>query len=213
MLSRLAVILDPPQLAGIAERSPWSAAGAAAILDAIQVKGRKLGNQAGTLWNALLQTEKGAGWLAKAASSPGKEGWRKASGDGVTATVRQDPKEAKPNLDRFDDTACYEEEEPMSQHIEAPALRPQELSPERKAELRTRIESLRRATRTFLGPRSADQPQAIKAFSQAWESVVRELEAMLPMQIVLQDEYRPTEIRLRSQIKFNVITALYQVIS
>ena len=72
LLSRLAVILDPPQMAGIAERSPWSAEGASAILDAIQVKGRKLGNQAGTLWNALRQTEKGAAWLAKAASPPGQ---------------------------------------------------------------------------------------------------------------------------------------------
>ena len=213
LLSRLAVILDPPQLTGIAERSPWSAAGASAILDAIQVKGRRLGNQAGTLWNALLQTEKGAGWLAKAASSQSQKGWQKASGDAVTAQVRPVPVQADADPDRYDDNDCYEQEEPMAQQIEAPVLRPQEFSPERKAELRGLIEAFRRANRALMGARVADHPESLKAFSQAWESVLRVLEPLLPMQVTFPDEYRPTEVRRRAQIKVNVVNAVYHAIS
>jgi hypothetical protein len=154
LLSRLAVILDPPQVAGIAERSPWSAEGASTILDAIQVKGRKLGNQAGTLWNALLHTEKGAGWLAKAASPPRQEGWRSASGDGVAAQVRHGPPvQAKPDPTRYDDNEEREEEESMAHQIETPVLRPQELSSDRKAEIRGQVEAFRVASRALRVPR------------------------------------------------------------
>jgi hypothetical protein len=213
LLARLAVILDPPQVARIAERSPWSAAGASTILDSIRVKGRKLGNQAGVLWNALLQTEKGARWLAEAASTPAREVWPKASGEEVAARARPGPLEADVGLDRYDDNECHEKEEPMAQQIEAPVLRPQEFSPERKAELRWLIEAFRKANRTLMSARIAEHPDSIKAFSQAWESILRVLEPMLPMQVTLPDEYRPTEIRHRAQIKVNVVNAVYHAIS
>jgi hypothetical protein len=213
LLARLAVLLDPPQVAQIAERSPWSAAGASTILDAIRVKGRKLGNQAGALWNALLQTEKGARWLAEATSTPAQEAWQKASGEEVAARARPGPLEADVGPDRYDDNDWHEKEEPMIQEIEAPVLRPQEFSPERKAELRWLIEAFRQANRTLMSARVADQPESIKAFSQAWDSILRVLEPLLPMQVTLPDEYRATEIRLRAQIKINVINAVYHAIS
>jgi hypothetical protein len=213
LLSRLAVILDPPQVARIAERSPWSAQGASTILDAIQVKGRKLGNQAGTLWNALLWTEKGAQWLAKATAPPAQEGWQRASGDGAAVQVRHGPMQVEADPEPYDDNECHEKEEAMAQQIEAPVLRPQEISPERKAELRWLIESFRQANRALMGSRVADHPETLKAFSQAWDCVLRALEPLLPMQVTLPDEYRATEIRRRAQIKVNVVNAVYHAIS
>jgi hypothetical protein len=214
LLARLGVILDPPQVARIAERSPWSAAGASAILESIKVKGRKLGNQAGALWNALLQTEKGARWLAEVATSPpAQEAWQKASGDGAALQVRHGPMQAEPDPEPYDDNESHEKEEAMAQQIEAPVLRPQEISPERKAELRWLIEAFRQANRTLMSSRVAEHPESLKAFSQAWDSVLRALEPLLPMQVTLPDEHRGTEIRRRAQIKVNVVNAVYHAIS
>jgi len=213
LLARLGVILDPPQVARIAERSPWSAAGASTILDSIQVKGRKLGNQAGTLWNALLHKEKGAGWLAKAASPKRQEDWRKASGDGAVAQVHGPPVQPETDPALYEDNEDCEEEESMAHQIDTPVLRPQELSPDRKAEIRRQVEAFRLAFRALLRPQATKEPALMKAFNQAWDDVLRSLEPLLPIQVTLPDEYRPSEIRQRSQIKTNVVNAVYDAIS
>jgi len=76
LVKALEGLLDPPQVAGIAERSPWGGEGAWAILQAIRARGRNLGNPAGALWNGLMKTEKGAPWLAMAGPVLRKAGWR-----------------------------------------------------------------------------------------------------------------------------------------
>ena len=101
----------------------------------------------------------------------------------------------------------------MAHAIETPVLRPQELSPERKAELRELIETFRRATRALMLPHATDHPETMKAFSQAWERVLRVLEPLLPLQVTLPDEYRPVAIQRRSQIKTNVVNAVYVAVS
>ena len=83
----LGAILDPHRLPGLAKRSPWTGEGAWAILQAICANGRNLGNPAGTLWNALLQIEKGAFWLTAAGPILRKEGWRTEPEDGTTMAI------------------------------------------------------------------------------------------------------------------------------
>ena len=76
LIQGLGVILDPHRIPGLVQRSPWTGEGAWAILQAIRAKGRNLGNQAGTLWNALLHPEKGAIWLTHAGPMLQQAGWR-----------------------------------------------------------------------------------------------------------------------------------------
>jgi hypothetical protein len=83
----LGEILDPHRILGLAKRSPWTGEGAWAILQAIRANGRNLGNQAGTLWNALLQTEKGASWLTSAGPILRKVGWRTEPEDGTPIAI------------------------------------------------------------------------------------------------------------------------------
>ena len=101
----------------------------------------------------------------------------------------------------------------MADPIETPVLRPQELSADRKAELRDQVEAFRRAARALMRPQATKEPELMKTFSQAWDSVLRSLEPLLPIQVTLPDEYRPSEIRQRSQIKSNVVNAVYDAIS
>ncbi len=79
----LGEILDPERIPGLAKRSPWTGEGAWAILQALRAKGRKLGNPGGTLWNALLQAEKGALWLTHAGPILRQAGWRMEPEDGT----------------------------------------------------------------------------------------------------------------------------------
>ena len=101
----------------------------------------------------------------------------------------------------------------MAHQIETPVLRPQELSSDRKAEIRGQVDVFRLASRALLRPQATKEPALMKAFSQAWDGVLRSLEPLLPIQVTLPDEYRPSEIRQRSQIKTNVVNAVYDAIS
>ena len=72
----LGEILDPPQIEAVEARSAWGEEGAWAILQAISARGRNLRNRPGTLWNALVQPDKGASWLMKAAPLLRMAGWK-----------------------------------------------------------------------------------------------------------------------------------------
>lgn len=80
-------LLDPPQLAQVESRSPWSQEGAWAILQGVKTKGKNLQSQAGVLWNALLTPAKGFPWIGKVGSALRDAGWRQLPEDG---THRQD---------------------------------------------------------------------------------------------------------------------------
>ncbi len=80
-------LLDPPQLAQVESRSPWSQEGAWAILQGLKAKGKNLRNPAGVLWNALLLPPKGSAWIGKVGSALRDAGWRQVPEDG---THRQD---------------------------------------------------------------------------------------------------------------------------
>ena len=199
----LSEILDPGTVPVIEERSPWSAKGAWAILEAIRIKGRNLGNRAGTLWNALLQFEKGAGWLARSGSCSTQAGWRKASGDGL----------AREGWVSSGGICDQVRTEALASGNEARAKRPEELSPQVKAQLRTLIEDFRQAFRTSLQGSASEKKDAIDAFAKTFQHAVEALEPWLPLQVTLLDEYRPTKIRDRHQIKTNVLGAIYRALS
>jgi len=91
--------------------------------------------------------------------------------------------------------------------------RPENFNPQVKAQLRILIENVRQAFRDFRAAPAADQRQALDAFTRAFRSAVEVLEPVLPVQVTLPDEHRPTEIRQRSQIKTNVLTAIYRAVS
>ena len=203
LCQELGKILEPSTVPVIEERSPWSAQGAWAILEAIQMKGRNLGNRAGTLWNALLQLEKGAGWLARSGSCSGQAEWRKASGDGVAAQ-------------RWASSCAKGDQvgkEAMAAGNEARAKRPEELSPQVKAQLRVVIEDFRQDLRTSLQVPPAEKKGAIDTFAKTFQQAVEALDPWLPLQVTLLDEYKPTQIRDRHQIKTNVLGAIYRALS
>ena len=252
LLQGLGAILDPHRIPGIAKRSPWTGEGAWAILQAICARGRNLGNQGGTLWNALLQTEKGAFWLAHAGPLLRQAGWQMEPEDGTpmaagsraegdrrlarmglsrlplhgAALERQQRlrdevlrRERAADLDFGEDPYDDEDptppvEEPMTQPTEPEIVkRAEELSPDVKAELRTSIETFRDATRAAVRSPAANRPGGFEDFSRSWSHIVDVLEPMLPLQVNLPDEYRPVAIRQRSQIKMNVVGAVYRAIS
>ena len=245
LLLELGRILDPLQVAVIEERSPWSAEGAWAILEAIRMLGRNLGNQPGTLWNALLKQEKGARWLAHAGPSASPKRGLSAPGHG---SVQRGPTyepggvssqrrcDTPPSWEggitdgkarRHEEILIDEDEdfrypgedddpetkEPATQPQEEPMARPEDFSPEVKAELRTSIETLRQVTRAAFRSPAANRPGGYDDFSRCWQQVVDVLEPMLPLKVSLPDEYRSVAIRQRSQIKLNVVNAVYQVVS
>lgn len=239
----LGTVLAPFQVMAIEQRSPWSAEGVRAILDAIRAKGRKLGNLPGTVWNALLRKEKGAVWLAKVGPLHHRAEWRRkeygipaadrlASPGGERPAPEGDSHRPWPWIapcllptlrvespgwesDPFpDDEECEpEREEPVIQDCAERVTRPEELSPEVKAELRALIETFREATREAIRCSGASRPGSLNAFSRSWESIVSLLEPVLPLQVNLPDEWRPVAIRRRSQIKLNVINAVYLAVS
>jgi hypothetical protein len=245
LLLELGRILDPLQVAVIEERSPWSAEGAWAILEAIRMLGRNLGNQPGTLWNALLKQEKGARWLAHASpsasqtrvsSAPGQGSAQKRPTQEPGGALSQRKSDTPPTWkgDVSDGDASRREEivvdedeefrypgeddapetkEAASQPQEEPMARPEDFSPEVKAELRTSIETLRQVTRAAFRSPSANRPGGYDDFSRCWQHVIEVLEPMLPLKVNLPDEYRSVAIRQRSQIKLNVVNAVYQVVS
>ena len=239
----LGTLLAPLQVIAIEERSPWSAEGVWAILDEIRTKGRKLGNLPGTLWNALMKKEKGVVWLAKVGPLQHGAGWRREmhgipaedrlaslgdehpapEGDGhlpspwmapgLQWTLRVESPGRESDSDLDDDDCDPEREEPVIQDCEERVTRPEELSPEVKAELRTLIETFRNATREAIRCSGASRSGSFAAFSRSWESIVNLLEPVLPLQVSLPDESRPVAIRRRCQIKLNVINAVYLAVS
>jgi hypothetical protein len=232
LLSELGRILSPHQVSVIEERSPWSADGAWAILEAIRVLGHDLDQKAGTLWNALLKQEKGVHWLAKAGP------WSaKASGDGLEPETgpgstgcgpeaheqRCPPSPEKPGdvgpgcqingLRGASDAAPQERKEGMDRKDETQVQRPENFSPQMKAQLRSLIGHSRQALSACLQGAGADNRQGLDAFSKAFQRAVDVLEPALPLQVTLPDEHQPTEIRQRSQIKTNVLTAVFHAVS
>ena len=167
------------------------------------MKGRKLGNRAGTLWNALLQPEKGAAWLAKAGSCSGLSGWRQASGDGVAADPRG-------SVGGGRDLGCRTTQDAGSG---ARAKRPEDLSPQVKAQLRELIEDFRVAFNSFMQSAKSDQKDALDAFARTFQCAADALEPVLPLQVTLLDEFHPTRIQGRKQIKTNILGAVYRAIS
>ena len=101
----------------------------------------------------------------------------------------------------------------MIQDCEERVTRPEDLSPEVKAELRTSIETFRDVTRAAVRSPAANRPGGFDDVSRSWKHIVEVLEPMLPLQINLLDAYRPVAIRQRSQIKMNVVEAVYRAVS
>jgi hypothetical protein len=245
LLQGLGGILDPLQVAVIEERSPWSAEGAWAILGTISTVGRNLCNQPGTLWNALLQREKGARWLAMVPPSPSPGGCRSAPERTIPSKVPSDatgeetfhqtadrplPEQGtviggnghglSGILTNEDEAYPYpgeeevqESEEPIPQLVELQMVRPEDFSPDMKAALRTSIETFRNASRVAVRSPAANRPGGYDDFSRCWRRIVEVLEPMLPIQVKLPDEYRPVTIRQPSQIKMNVVQAVYLAVS
>jgi hypothetical protein len=246
LLLELGKILDPLQVAVIEERSPWSGYGAWAIQGAIATGGRNLGNQPGTLWNALVRQEKGARWLAQSgpllplgrgrqapeqgcspkdpAPAPRKDLFRpQADSPPMSwqgAVVEGDVSDPSEPLANEDENSPYlgaedarETKDPLSQPNPEPITRPEDFSPEVKAELRTSIETFRNVTRAALRSPVANRPGTYDDFSRCWKHIVEVLEPMLPLKVNLPDEYRPVAIRQPSQIKMNVVNALYRAVS
>ena len=96
---------------------------------------------------------------------------------------------------------------------ETQVKRPENFNPQVKAQLRNLIENVRQAFRDFRQAPKEDQSRALETFTRAFRCAADVLEQVLPMQVTLPEEYRPTEIRQRSQIKTNVLSAVYQAIS
>ena len=248
----LGEILDPHRIPGLFKRSPWTGEGAWAILQAIRAKGRNLGNQGGTLWNALLQMEKGTFWLTHAGPMLRQAGWQMEPEDGTPMAtgaraegacrlaqmgfsrmplhgaalerhqrLRHEAvrRERAMDLDFGEDLDDDEDqspsaEEPMTQGPELEIVkRAEDLSPEVKAELRTSIETFRDVTRAAVRSPAANRPGGFDDVSRSWKHIVEVLEPMLPLQINLLDAYRPVAIRQRSQIKMNVVEAVYRAVS
>jgi hypothetical protein len=233
LLFELGRILSPHQVSVIEERSPWSADGAWAILESIRVLGHDLDQKAGTLWNALLKQEKGVHWLAKAGP------WSaKASGDGLEPETGpgstgcepeahehrgcppspEKPGDVRPGwqisgLRGASDPAPQERKEGMNRKDETQVQRPEDFSPQMKAQLRSLIGHSRQALSACLQGSGADNRQGLDAFSKAFQRAVDVLEPALPLQVTLPDEPRTTEIRQRSQIKTNVLTAVFHAVS
>ena len=242
LFTELGKILTKHQVSVIEGRSPWSAEGAWTILEAIRVR-QNLDYKAATLWNALLRQDKGARYLAEAgawafqprmvsgdgiawatgAGSMGGEPEARKQGGGC-APLQGEAKELNPGRPSeglggasetatCDNNAPLETEEWMMRQSEAHVKRPEDFSPQAKAQLRILIENFRKAFCQFRQAPKEDQPRALDAFSRAFQCAADFLEPVLPVQVVLPEECHPIEIRQRSQIKTNVLSAVYQAIS
>jgi hypothetical protein len=240
LLEGLGVRLDPPQVACIEARSPWNGEGAWAILQAIESRGKSLRQPAGTLWNALVRVDKGATWLSRTGPVLRKAGWFSLPEDGTdredwkraqgartlaNAGLRRLPLhgealaehralETKPRDPEawFDneDEALEEAPSETLQLAQPPLVRPEELGPELKAELRTLIQRQRDAFQSACHAPKAEQEGLLSVSSRCWESIGALLEPALPLLVQLPDLDQPFALRHRSQIKSKVLTALYQ---
>jgi hypothetical protein len=90
---------------------------------------------------------------------------------------------------------------------------PDALSPELKAELRTRIEEFRQASAAARRAPAVNRPGFFNACTRSWEGIGTLLEPVLPLQVELPEEARTVAVRDRSQIKMNVVNALYRAVS
>lgn len=241
LLTELEKILSKHQVSVIEGRSPWSAEGAWTILEAIRVR-QDLDHKAATLWNALLKPDKGARYLAEAGAwvlQPRKASgdgitWTTGAGSmggeleareqGGRAPLHgeaQESNQGRPGDGHRgasetairDNNAPLETKEWMMRQSEAQMKRPEDFSPQVKAQLRILIENVRHAFRHFQQAPKEEQTRALDAFARAFKCAADALEPVLPVLVVLPDEYHQTEIRQRSQIKTCVLRAVYQAIS
>jgi hypothetical protein len=241
LILALGEILDPQSLPSLERRSPWRVQGAWAILESVRVNGRKLGNQPGTLWNALAIQKSGEDWLAKIIPAPGTADWLRTSGDMAVERAFKAPlPERNPNIEDFAPrkplplraggngirsyaletyqlrggvAAGSEGEMVPIPPIRYRLRRPEEFSPMLKTHLRLLIEECQEALRFALGAPAAEKMDAFEAFSQTFQYIQGLLEPMLPFQVRLPDQYRSTEIRDRSHIKLDVLNGVYGAIS
>jgi hypothetical protein len=115
--------------------------------------------------------------------------------------------------EEFEAPNATSEEDSMAQKLQEQITRPEELGPDVKAELKSRIEAFREVRRALFRRPGAGTQGAIEAFTRCWEGIVDALEPVLPLQVTLPDEFRPVAIQMRSQIKNNVVQAVYQAVS
>jgi hypothetical protein len=105
-------------------------------------------------------------------------------------------------------------EEPMTQRPEPEIVkRAEDLSPELKAQLRALIETYREASVAARHSPAINRPGFFDACSQAWQGIGALLEPVLPLELKLTDDYLPTTIRRRAQIKMNILYPLFLAIS
>jgi len=89
----------------------------------------------------------------------------------------------------------------------------EDLNPALKTELRSLIEDFREASLAARHSNALSRPGFFASCSRCWEGIGDVLEPVLPLQVMLPDEYRPRALRTRAQIKMNVVNALYKALS
>lgn len=130
-------------------------------------------------------------------------------GNGHSETLENDDED----FPYIAEEGAQESEEPPTEPTKVQMVGPEDFSPDVKAELRASIETFRKATRAALHSPAANRPGGYDDFSRCWKNIVDVLEPMLPLQVNLPDEYRPVAIRQPSQIKMNVVEAVYRAVS
>ena len=128
-------------------------------------------------------------------------------------SLRTPPPRPAYDPDPYDYDDDPETEEAMTETTEERVTRPEEFSPETKAELRARIEAFRDASNAARTAPVTNRPGFFDGCSKAWTGIGDVLEPVLPVAVMLPDEHRPVAIRQRSQIKMNIVNALYQAVS
>jgi len=233
--------LDPVQVRLFADNSPWSAEGAWAIYQAIRVKGERLANQAGTLWNALANVNKGQVWLAKAGPHLRAAGWQARPGDGMAG---EDPSRAKgakrlrelkyarlplwgPALNeemamlRLKNLGplCIDDDEgipdpPQASPRPEPVTRTvEDFAPEVKAALKREIDGFTEARMQARQVPEVNRPGFFEAAAQSFERIRQLLEPELPIRIFLPCEGRDVDIRAKEEIKWSAVNAIYRAVS
>jgi hypothetical protein len=90
---------------------------------------------------------------------------------------------------------------------------PETLSPELKAELRTRIEAFRLAQEAARHSPAVNRPGFFNGCAGIWEGIGTLLQSVLPLRVELPEEARTIDVRTPAQIKMNVLNALYRAVS
>ncbi len=243
LLDGLKEILTPVQVPDLQRRSPWSAEGAWAILQGVRAMGAGLSNKAGTLWNALVRVDKGAPRLERSGPLLRAAGWRMEPEDGTPEESllrarlgRQLSKEGlarlplsgeglerhrrlvSPASDREKELELsFEEddwqEEPVKPSVETIMHSPAAFRPELRAELKACIEAFWTASRAAHRAPAVNRPGFFEESARAWQGIGDLLTPVLPLAVDVPEEHRTVEIHEPSQIKMNVVNALYRAVS